>query len=331
MSPFDYRRPASLDEALALLAAPGAAPLGGGTDLLPMVRDAIVHDGQPRPTRLVDLRRLPSASEVTWHPDGSVRIGAAARLAHLARDPELARAFPLLTESCAAVGSAALRTMGTLGGNLCQRPRCWYLRHGFACHKGGGEGCPAITGQHQYHAILRDRHANATPCVAVHPSDPAVALTALEAVIHVAGLAGERDVAIADFFLGTGGDGAHEVAVAPGEIVVGATLPAAARGGRQRYDKVIQRGAFDFALVSLAAHKRTDGEVRLVLGGVALRPWRVTDSVEEDVASGGLGDDDIETLAARALYDATPLPGTAYKVALATAALRRGIAFLEGR
>jgi xanthine dehydrogenase YagS FAD-binding subunit len=326
MSPFDYRRPASLDEAIALLNTPGAWALGGGTDLLPLVRDAIVH-----PSLLVDLRRLPAATEVTWMPDGGVRIGAAARIAHLARHPELARAFPLFTESCAAVGSEALRTMGTLGGNLCQRPRCWYFRHGFSCHKNGGAGCPAATGEHQYHAILREPRGDGSPCIAVHPSDPAVALTALDAVVHVSGRDGTRDVAIADFFTGTGGSAGSETSLAPGEVVTAVTLPGSARGGRQRYEKVIQRGAFDFALVSLAALKRPDGEVRLVLGGVALRPWRVTDSIEEDVGSGGLSDDDIETLAARALYDATPLPGNAYKVEMASAVLRRGIAFLEGR
>ncbi len=321
MSPFQYSRPTTLDDAVAQLQRPGALPLGGGTDLLPQVRESLAA-----PELLVDLRRLPASADVTWLDDGGVRIGASARLAHLARHAELGEAFPLLTESCAAVGSAALRTMGTLGGNLCQRPRCWYFRHGFSCHKNGGDTCRAEVGENHYHSIL-----GGGPCYAVHPSDPAVALTALEAVVHVAGAAGARDVPTPEFYRDAARPGARETILAPGEIVTAVTIPGVSRGGRQRYEKVMQRGAFDFALVSLAAIKRRDGEVRLVLGGVAPHPWRVTDSIEEDVSSGGLSDDDIETLGARALYDARPLEHNGYKVDIASAILSRGIAFLEGR
>ncbi|MFP5355010.1 MAG: FAD binding domain-containing protein [Gemmatimonadota bacterium] len=321
MPPFQYRRPATLDEAATLLQQPGAQPLGGGTDLLPLQRDALAA-----PEVIVDLRRLPRSAGVEWLADGGLQIGASARLAHLARDSALRSAFPLLAESCAAVGSEALRHMGTLGGNLCQRPRCWYFRHGFGCHKRGGDSCRAAVGENEYHAIF-----GSGPCVAVHPSDPAVALTALEAVVHVAGSGGTRDIAFADFYARAHLPGERETAIAPGEIVTAVTIPAASRGGVQRYEKVTQRGAFDFALVSLAAIKRTDGEVRLVLGGVASRPWRVTDSIEEDVASGGLSDDDIETLAQRALYDAAPLAHNGYKVDIAAAVLQRAMqALLQG-
>jgi xanthine dehydrogenase YagS FAD-binding subunit len=326
MSPFQYRRPLSLDDAVTLLQAPGARALGGGTDLFPLVRERLTT-----PELLVDLRALPESKEVTWLEDGSVRIGGAARLAHLARDPQLPDAFGMLADACAAVGSEAIRTMGTLGGNLCQRPRCSYFRHGFACFKRGDDRCAARQGENQYHAIFADPLSARDGCVAVHPSDPAVALTALEAVVQLAGASGVREVAIADFFTGSASGAESETVLAPGEMVVAVTVPAISRGGRQRYEKVLQRGAFDFALVSLAALKRTDGEVRLVLGGVALRPWRVTDSIEEDVASGGLSDDDIETLGARALYDARPLAQNGYKVEMASALLRHGIAFLEGR
>jgi len=326
MPPLRYTRPQTLDDASALLQTPGARPLGGGTDLIPLMRE-----GLTAPDSLVDLRGISKSAEVTWHDDGSAHIGASARLAHLARDARLREAFPLLAEACEAVGSEAIRTMGTLGGNLCQRIRCAYFRHGFDCLKRGGDRCSARDGENQYHAIFFDPGSSEGSCAAVHPSDPAIALTALEATVHVGGAAGTRDVAIADFFTGarSGIDG--ETVVAPDEIVTGVTIPAYSRGGRQRYEKVIQRGAFDFALVSLAAFKRADGEVRLVLGGVALRPWRVTDSIEEDLASGGLSDDDIETLGARALYDARPLAKNGYKVEMASAVLRRGIAFLEGR
>lgn len=318
MSPFQYRRPGSLDEAISLLRLPGAYPLGGGTDLLPLQRDGLAS-----PEYVVDLRRLPGATQVQWLADGGVRIGAAARLAQLARDESLRGAFPLLADGCAAVGGEALRHMGTLGGNLCQRPRCWYFRNGFSCHKSGGGSCHAAGGENQYHAIF-----GSGPCVAVHPSDPAVALTALEAVVHVAGGEGERDVAIADFYASAHLPGSSETVLAPGEIVTAISVPGASRGGVQHFEKVTQRRAFDFALVSVAASRRTDGEVRLVLGGVAARPWRVTDSIEEDVASGGLSDDDVETLAQRALYDAAPLALNGYKVDVAAAVLQRAMRVL---
>jgi len=316
-----YRRPASVDEALRHLGEPGAVPLGGGTDLLPRLRDDVTHAGP-----LVDLRRLPGSAEVRELPDGSIHVGASARLAHLARHDLLRDAVPLFAESCRAVGSEALRHMGTLGGNLCQRPRCWYLRRGFPCHKSGGNSCPAAAGENQHHAILA--HG---PCVAVHPSDPAVALTALGAAVEVVGPAGSRTIAIEHFYDRAAEPGAHETLLAPGEIVTAVRLPKTARGGTQRYEKVMQRGAWDFALVSLAAHQRTSGDVRLVLGGVAPRPWRVGESIEEDVASGGLDDDDIETLATRALYDAVPLAHNAYKVEIAAALLRRGMRALVKR
>lgn len=295
--------------------------MGGGTDLLPQLRESLAA-----PEVLVDLRRVDASGAVTWHADGSVTIGASTPLARLARDAALRDAFPSLAESCAAVGSEQIRTMGTLGGNLCQRPRCWYFRHGFSCHKNGGDSCRAEVGENHYHSIL-----GGGPCFAVHPSDPAVALTALEAVVHVAGAEGRRDLPMAELYINASRPGSRETELAAGEIITGVTVPAVSRGGRQRFDKVIQRGAFEFALVSVAAIKRTDGEVRLVLGGVAPRPWRVTDSIEEDVGSGGLSDDDIETLGMRALYDARALAHNGYKVDIAGAALSRAIAFLVGR
>ena len=319
--PFQYHPATSIADAVDALGTTGAYALGGGTDLIPLIRENLAA-----PHSLVDLRRIPDSTSIKWQNDGSVSIGASVRLSHLAGHARVAEFFPLLSESCAAVGSPALRNMGTLGGNLCQRPRCWYYRHGFSCHKSGGHTCPAATGENQYHAIL-----GTGPCVAVHPSDPAVALTALDASIHLAGPAGERAVSISDFFVSPATRMDQETVVAPGEIVTRISLPADSSGGWQRYDKVTQRAAWDFALVSLAACKRRDGDVRLVLGGVAAFPWRVTDSVEEDVASGGLSEDDIETLGNRALYDAVPLEKNAYKIDLAATLLRRAMSWLAER
>ena len=321
--PFAYTRAASSDDADQQLAATGAAPLGGGTDLLVCIREELAH-----PETLVDLTGIPSAREVTLREDGSVRIGGAVRLSELARHPHIREHFAALARASESVGTPALRNMGTIAGNLCQRPRCWYLRSGFACHKNGGDSCPAASGENQYHAIL-----GGGPCYIVHPSDPAVALLALEAEVEIraagaGGAARVRRVPVAEFYVLPSERLDHETVLGPGEYVSAVELPAHSAGGVQVYEKVMQRAGWDFALVSLAAVRRRDGAVRLVLGGVAPKPWRVSESVEEDVAVGGLSEDDVGTLAERALYDARPLAKNGYKVEMAAAVLRRAIATL---
>lgn len=318
MRPFQYVRPADGDAAAAALAAPGAMPIGGGTDVVPLWRD-----GLATPASVVDVA-LPG-DDVTPEPDGGLSVRAGARLADLAVHPVLRARAAALALACDSVGSPALRAQGTLGGNLGQRPRCWYWRGGHACAKSGAEGCPAVAGDHRHHAIVE-----AGPCWAVHPSDPAVALMALEAVVHLQRTGGRRAVPLSQFFVLPSQDPTRETVVESGEFITHLSLPAGALGGEQTYEKVIQRGAWDFALVSLATVRRPDGDVRLVLGGIGPRPWRITDSIEEDVASGGLDDDSIDALAERALYDATPLPGTTYKVAQARALLVRAMRRLGG-
>jgi xanthine dehydrogenase YagS FAD-binding subunit len=262
---------------------------------------------------------------VSVEADGVLRIGAATRVAELAQDPTVGERFPALAQACDSVGTPALRNMGTIGGNLCQRPRCWYFRRNVRCHKNGGSTCPAVDGENQYLAIL-----GGGPCYIVHPSDPAVALTALEARVEITGGSGSRWVDLADFYLLPRQRLDHETVLGPGEIVTAIAVPPESAGGSQQYRKLMQRGTWDFALVSLAAVKRRDGDVRLVLGGVAPRPWRVTSSVEEDVATGGLDDDAVETLAERALIDVAPLSGNAYKVQMAASLLRQAMTELAG-
>ena len=315
---FVYGRATSNDDADRQLAEPGAAPLGGGTDLVVCMRENLA-----RPDRLVDLTRIPDARAIEWKQDGSLRVGGSVRLATLIADPLVRDRFGALAQACESVGTPALRTMGTIAGNLCQRPRCWYLRSGFACHKNGGDSCPAAAGENQYHAIL-----GGGPCYIVHPSDLAVALVALEAVVEIRGGSAVRQVPMAEFYVLPSERLDHETVLRAGEFVTAIEIPAVSAGGVQSYEKVIQRASWDFALVSLAAVRRQDGGVRLVLGGVAPVPWRVSESVEEDVASGGLSEDDIATLAERALYDARPLAKNGYKVEMAAAVLRRGIARL---
>ncbi len=315
-APFLYHRATSVQDAAEHLAQPGAVSLGGGTDLLVAIAEELSS-----PDLLVDLRGIPNSDGIRETVDGGVRIGASTRVAELAIDPLIRQRYPVLAEACEVVGTPALRHMGTVGGNLCQRPRCWYFRRGIPCLKNGGDHCPAVHGENQYLAIL-----DAGPCYAVHPSDPAVALAALDAVVEVESRTGARRVSMSDLYASPSESVVEETVLRPGEFISGLLLPSAAAGGSQRYHKLMQREAWDFALVSVAGVKRPDGDVRIVLGGVAPRPWRVNSSVEEDVASGGLDEDAIATLAERALYDAKPLSKNAYKVDLAASLLRQIIA-----
>ena len=289
--------------------------MGGGTDLLVSIEEGFV-----RADRLVDLRIIPGADAIETTSDGDIRIGAAARVHDVATHPLIADSYRALADACAAVGTPALREMGTLGGNLCQRPRCWYLRRGVSCFKSGGDSCPAEEGENQYHAILEGG-----PCYIVHPSDPAVALTALEARVEISGPGGVRIAPIGQFYVTSQERLDQETILAGGEYVSAVILPADAAGGTQRYTKLMQRGAWDFALVSAAGVKRRDGGVRIVLGGVAPRPWRVPESLEEDVSAGKLDEDAIAIIAERALYDARPLAKNGYKVKLAETLIRRTI------
>lgn len=289
--------------------------MGGGTDLLVTIAEEIT-----RPDLLIDLRTIPGNASITEAADGSVRIGSATRIHDIGRDPLIRSKYGALAEACNVVGTPALRHMGTIGGNLCQRPRCWYFRRGVPCLKNGGDICPAVQGENQYLAIL-----NGGPCYVVHPSDPAVALTALDASIEIASSGGVRAVSIDTFYTLPSERLDTETVLAPGEFVSAVVMPKESAGGNQRYHKQMQREAWDFALVSVAGCKRPDGEVRLVLGGVAPRPYRVNSSVEEDVSSGELDDDIIATLADRALLDAQPMSKNAYKLDFAAALLRRVI------
>lgn len=289
--------------------------MGGATDLTALLAERVIS-----PTALVDLRALPGATDVALDGDGALRLGAGASLDAVATHPLVRERVPLLAAACAGAGTPELRQAATLGGNLCQRPHCRYFRGGVPCHKNGGDGCPARDGENRYLAIM-----GGDPCWIVHPSEAAVALTALEASVELSSAAGTRVVPIADFYLLPRERLDHETVLRPGEWVSAVTIPAGSHGGVQRWYRETEPGAWDWTLVTLAAHRRLDREVRFVLGAVAPKPWRVYGSIEEDASVGNLADDDVETLAERALYDAEPLSQNEYKVPMATALLRRAI------
>jgi xanthine dehydrogenase YagS FAD-binding subunit len=309
LQPFAYIRPTSTNEALEHLAAEGACAHAGGTDLLGCLRDGVFSAH-----KVVSLAGCEDLRGITARDDGSVRIGALTKVADVARDPVLSERYPVLVQAAAAVASPQLRNQGTLGGNLCQRPRCWYYRGHFHCLRKGGDTCYALAGENQYHCVL-----GGSRCYIAHPSDTAPALMSLGASVRIQGLHGARTVALDEFYVPPATDVQRETVLAQGEIVTEIVIPAPPRGLRSTYRKVRGRGAWDFALVGIAAALVVDGgtvrDGRIVLSGAAPVPWRSTES-EAAVRGTQLTTADCRRAAEAAVRDAQPLKRNGYKIPL---------------
>ncbi|WP_375453646.1 FAD binding domain-containing protein [uncultured Methylobacterium sp.] len=324
MNLFDYTRPASVAEAVAAAAVPGAAYLAAGTNLLDLMKGGVVT-----PTHLVDVTRLPGLDRIEFLDDDGVRIGALVRNADLAHDARFARAYPAVAEALLSGASAQLRNAATTAGNLMQRTRCPYFYDPASpCNKRApGAGCAATGGATRLHAVLGwSEH-----CIATHPSDLCVPLAALDAVVEVAGAAGTRDVALAEFHRLPGDAPEHETVLAPGELITAVRLPPAAAGfsAHARYLKVRDRTSYAFAVVSAAAALRLDGgrigEARLALGGVALKPWRAHEA-ERLLAGQAPERAAFQAAADAALADAKPSgAANAFKIELARRILVRAL------
>ncbi|MCA0144289.1 xanthine dehydrogenase family protein subunit M [Blastococcus sp. LR1] len=315
MREFRYERATDAASAVALLAAePEGAFLGGGTNLVDLMKLGVAT-----PDLLVDVRRLTSA-EVTDLPDGGLRIGAAVPNADLAADRRVRERFPVLSQALLAGASGQLRNRATTGGNLLQRTRCGYFTDVTRpCNKRSpGSGCGALEGVHRNHAILGQTLEGPGTCVATHPSDMAVALTALDAVVRVLGPDGEREVPIVELHRLPGDDASRDTTLRHGELITAIDLPAL--GMPSRYRKVRDRASFAFALVSIAAAVQvTDGmvaDVRLALGGVAHKPWRAT-AAEEALRGRPATEESFAAAAEAELAAATPLRDNGFKVPLA--------------
>ncbi|MEV5148578.1 xanthine dehydrogenase family protein subunit M [Streptomyces sp. NPDC052727] len=312
MREFDYQRAHDVAGAVALLGAdPDTRFLGGGTNLVDLMKT-----GVERPARLVDIRELP-LDEIETTPEGGLRVGATVTNGDLAAHPEVRRRYPALAQAVLAGASGQLRNMATVGGNLLQRTRCGYFTDVTQpCNKRvPGSGCPAIEGEHHNHAIL----GASGHCVAVHPSDMAVALTAFDAVVRFETADGPGQVPLADLYLPVGDTPHRETALPPGALITGVTLPPAPVAARSRYRKVRERASYAFAIGSLAAALDVrDGVVqdaRLALGAVASRPWRAV--AAERVLTGAPATAETYAAAADAeLAAARPLPHNGYKVDL---------------
>jgi xanthine dehydrogenase YagS FAD-binding subunit len=310
----------NLPDALALLREPSRMAVGGGTDLLETIAEGLVA-----PSGVVDIRAVPEMAGIRELADGALRVGGAVTLQETAQHAAVRARYPVLASACQEAGPPVVLRVATIAGNLCQRPRCPYFRRHVPCYKNGGSACPAsdASGDNRHLAIV-----DGGPCFIVHPSDLAVALVALDAVIEVVGASGHRDTSAADFFVLPAQRMDRETVLAGNELVVGIRLPADSAGGVQHYAKRSEEAAMGFALASLAAVRRRDGEVRLVLGGISPRPYRVYGSVEEEVMTGGMDDETITALAERAMLDAMPLSKNGYKVELAESLLRDAIRIL---
>src|ERR1700736_6077130 len=273
MKTFDYFRPATISDAVAAAAEPGAAYLAAGTNLLDLMKGGIT-----RPSRLVDVTRLPGLDRIERLPDGGMRIGALVRNADLAHDRDFARAYPAIAEALLSGASAQLRNAATVGGNLLQRTRCGYFYDvASACNKREpGSGCDARDGENRLHAVLGWSEA----CIATHPSDFCVPLVALDAVVEIEGRNGRREVALENLHRLPGDTPEQENVLEPGDLNVAVRLPAEARAfaSHARYLKVRERTSYAVAIVSAGAALRIERgvirEARLALGGVAAKPLR---------------------------------------------------------
>jgi len=313
MNPFDYARAGDVAEAIRLGAVPAAAFLGGGTNLVDLMRETVA-----RPSHLVDVTGLSGGIEDT--ASGGLLIGAGVTNTVLAEHIAIRTRYPVLARAILAGASAQIRNMATVGGNLLQRTRCTYFydTDGSRCNKRApGSGCDAIDGFNRGHAILGASAA----CVATHPSDLCVALAALDAVVHLRGAGGVRTLPFAELHRLPGDHPEIDTVLQPGELITAVELPALPSAARSTYRKVRDRSSYAFALVSVAAVLDVEdgqiADIRLALGGVAHKPWRAT-RAEALLRGRPASAQAFRDAAIAELADAKPLSNNGFKVPLAT-------------
>ena len=325
MRPFAYTRPESISDAIAMLGRHATdettrpRALAGGTDLLTLMKGEIAN-----PDELVDIKRLTGLNDTIEQSSAELRIGALATLAQIQDNSLIHESFSALAEAATVAASPQLRNMATLGGNVLQRPRCWYFRDDqVLCWLKDGDDCQAVDGENQYHALFGE-----SPCHAVHPSDLATALVTLDATVIAQGSNGERRIPIEEFFTLPTADRRTEHTLAVDELIVAIALPNRPRIAQSTYLKAMDRGVWAFALVGVGAlllienQKITDA--RLVLGGVAPIPWRVPEA--ESLLIGESPDAALFARAADvAMQNAAPLAKNGYKIPLAKTLIARAL------
>jgi xanthine dehydrogenase YagS FAD-binding subunit len=323
VKPFAYVKAGGEKQIVAALAVPGgrALPLAGGMDLLALMKDYIAQ-----PDRLVSVKELDAS--ISKGAGGTLRIGAAVTLADLVANADARRLYPALTDAAAEVGTPQIRNAGTVGGNLNQRPRCWYFRNEeFNCLKKGGSRCFAVDGENQYHAIFGDG-----PCHIVHPSSLAVPAIALDARFRLVGPTGEREVAAAEYYQMPDRNLLGETVLGAGEILTHLILPAPG-GTRTATYEVRFKQSHDWPLamasVALSMQGQNVRAARVILGAVAPIPWRAP-AAEAALAGKRLSEQVAMEAADAAVAAAKPMSGNAYKVQIARTAVKRAILKASG-
>jgi xanthine dehydrogenase YagS FAD-binding subunit len=325
MKEFKIAQPTALDQVSSLLSQKrnNYFLMAGGTDLLDEIKNDIIA-----PEVVIDLQSIPDLSGI--EPDDThVSIGALTTITELAEHPFIQERFPALVQAALSLASPQLRNAGTVGGNLCQRPRCWYYRDpDTICRKKGGSRCYALRGRNKYHAIL-----GGGMCYIVHPSDLAPALISLDAEVTLSGPDNKIDtLKLENFFALPEKNVQKENVLEPGQIVREIRIPLPKQGATGTYYKFKERGTWDFAVVSAAISgiltKRVFSDVKIVLGGVAPIPWRLK-TAEEYIKGKELSEDVIKKGAKEALKDARPLEENAYKIDLVQAILHTAISSMS--
>ena len=332
MKAFEWTNPATVNEAVKLLTvvSPGdideaPRPIAGGQDLLTTMKDYT-----SRPTRLVNLKSLPGMNRIAISARG-LSIGALVTLTELEEHAGVRKSYPGLAEAANSIATPQIRNLGTVGGNLCQRPRCWYFRlEEVICLKKGGSECYAASGENKYNAIL-----GGGPSYIVHPSDLAPMLLALGATLTVTGATGKREIPLDKFFtLPSDGNIRRENVLKNDDIITEIFVPASPLAAKTTYLKFKERESLDFALASVAVAVQLEGsrtvkDARIVLGGVAPIPWRVP-AAEKFLTGKNLSPDVLTEAGKIALADAKPLEKNAYKVPLTQTLVRRALTKAAG-
>ncbi|HEY4247948.1 MAG TPA: xanthine dehydrogenase family protein subunit M [Lacunisphaera sp.] len=320
MNPFSYALVEKAEDAVREGAAEGTSYLGGGTNLIDHVKL-----GVEQPHRLIDVRKI-GFDRIESLSGGGLRIGASVSNTTLAYDDRVKTKFPVLSEAILSGASPQLRNVATTAGNLLQRTRCYYFRDGISpCNKRvPGSGCAALHGLNRIHAVL----GTSEKCIATHPSDMDVALLALDAVVHLRGVKGERAVPLGEFYVAYGDDPARENVLLPGELITAVDLPATSWFSRSHYFKARERASYEFALSSAAvALDLRDGVVqdcRIALGGVATKPWRAI-AAEKVLRGEKPSDEAFARAAATELKSAVPREHNAFKIPLCHRTLVRAL------
>jgi len=323
LSNFAYVCTGSIREAVKQLTSDGARLHAGGTDLLGCLRDN-VFDAE----KVVSISRLNALRGIRETPEGGLRIGALTTITEVAESPLVRHRYRALAQAASEVASPQLRNQGTIGGNICQKPRCWYYRGEFHCLRKGGDRCYAVGGENQFHCIF-----GGDMCYIVHPSDTAPALVALEAVARIVGQRGTRKVPIEHFHTLPSQDFQQETVLDPDEIVSEIVLPPAPSGLRSAYRKVRARRSWDFALAGVALALRFNGstvkKARVVFSGVAPVPWRSRE-VEETITGRRLDANVAASAGEAAIRAAEPMEKNAYKIPLLRAVVAEELHAIAG-